>query len=256
MGPLYEAALEYAARGLPVFPCQPRGKNPACARGTLDATTDVARINGWWGAIGELNIGLATGKASGFFVCDIDNEEGQATLRTIEEAHGALPPTVETITGRGRHLYFSLGEHKIRNSVGKLGSGIDVRGDGGYVLAPPSVHPSGRLYTRSVDSADQFAEAPGWLHKLVDNDRSRQGKPLEHWHNVLTGRIPEGTRNSTLASVCGKLVHFGLSDVVLLFDLMLCINDARCNPPLTYREVDNIISSVLRSHLRKLCSDE
>jgi hypothetical protein len=255
MGPIYEAALKYAARGLPIFPCQPRGKNPACARGALDATTDVSRINRWWGAIGELNIGLATGKGGGFFVCDIDNDEGEATLRTLEEAHGALPPTVETITGRGRHLYFSLGEHKVRNSAGKLGSGIDVRGEGGYVLAPPSVHPSGHLYTQSVGSADQFAEAPSWLHTLIDDDCSGQGKPLEHWHNVLTGKIPEGTRNSTLASVCGKLVHFGLSDVVLLFDVMLC-NDARCNPPLGYREVDNIISSVLRGHLRKLRSDE
>jgi hypothetical protein len=97
-------------------------------RGALDATTEVSRINGWWGAIGELNIGLATGKAGGFFVCDIDNDEGEATLRTLEEAHGALPPTVETITGRGRHLYFSLGGHTVRNSAGKLGAGIDVRG--------------------------------------------------------------------------------------------------------------------------------
>jgi hypothetical protein len=256
MGPLYKAALDYAAHGLPIFPCRPRGKNPACARGALDATTDIGRIKGWWGAIGGLNIGLTTGQASGFFVCDIDNEEGEATLRSLEKAHGALPPTVETVTGRGRHLYFSLGEHKVRNSAGKLGCGIDVRGDGCYVLAPPSVHPSGRLYTRSVDSADRFAEAPGWLHKLVDDDCSGRGKPLEHWHHALTEKIPEGTRNGTLASVCGKLVHSGLSDVVLLLDVMLCINDARCNPPLGYREVNNIVSSVLRRHLRKLRRDE
>jgi hypothetical protein len=72
---------------------------------------------------------------------------------------------------------------------------------------------------------------------MIGNEKNGHGKPLEHWHHVLTGQISEGTRNSTLASVCGKLVHSGLSDVVLLLDVMLCINDARCSPPLGYHEV-------------------
>jgi hypothetical protein len=94
------------------------------------------------------------------------------------------------------------------------------------------------------------------LHSIIGDENDGHGKPIEHWDHVLTGQISQGSRNSTLASVCGKLVHSGLSDVVLLFDVMLCINDARCNPPLGYREVDNIVSSVLRSHLRKLRRDE
>jgi hypothetical protein len=94
------------------------------------------------------------------------------------------------------------------------------------------------------------------LHAIIADEKNGQGKPLEHWHRVLTDNIREGMRNATLASVCGKLIHFGLTDVVLLFDVMSCINEARCNPPLTSREVDNIVSSVLQSHLRKLRRDE
>jgi hypothetical protein len=144
----------------------------------------------------------------------------------------------------------------VRNSAGRLGTGLDVRGTDGYVLLPPSIHPSGRPYRWSVDSADHIASAPDWLHAILGEEKSGQGKPLEHWHRVVTSEISDGTRNSTLASVCGKLLHSGLNDVVLLLDVMLCINEARCKPPLTYREVDGIISSVLRSHLRKLRSNE
>ena len=255
---LYPYAIGYAQRGLPIFPCQQRGKEPACSRGVHDATPNLDRIHSWWGPCNDLNIGLACGEPSGLFIIDVDGGEGEATLRKLEEIHGPLPPTREAITGRngGRHTYFRLGKHKVRNSAGKLGAGLDVRGTGGYVLLPPSIHPSGRAYSWSVDSAVHIASAPDWLHSIIGDENDGHGKPIEHWDHVLTGQISQGSRNSTLASVCGKLVHSGLSDVVLLFDVMLCINDARCNPPLGYREVDNIVSSVLRSHLRKLRRDE
>ena len=255
---LYPYAIGYGERNLPIFPCQQRGKEPACSRGVHDATSNLDRIHAWWGPCNYLNIGLACGEPSGLFIIDVDGAEGEDTLRRLEEIHGPLPPTREAITGRngGRHAYFRLGKHKVGNSTGKLGAGIDVRGTGGYVLLPPSIHPSGRPYNWSVDNADHIAWAPDWLHAIIGDEKDGQGKPLEHWHGVLTGQISEGTRNSTLASACGKLVHSGLSDVVLLLDVMLCINDARCNPPLGYHEVNNIVSSVLRRHLRKLRRDE
>jgi hypothetical protein len=223
-----------------------------------DATPNLDRIHAWWGSCRDLNIGLACGEPSGLFVVDFDGAEGEASLRILEQIYCPLPPTREVITGRngGRHAYFKLGKHKIRNSAGKLGVGVDVRGSGGYVLLPPSIHPSGRPYCWSVDSAEHIATAPEWLHAIIADEKSGQGKSLEHWHRVLTDNILEGMRNATLASVCGKLINFGLTDVVLLFDVMSCINEARCNPPLTSREVDNIVSSVLQSHLRKLRSDE
>ena len=94
-------------------------------------------------------------------------------MRTVN----CLRPS-RVITARGRHLFFKMPETPVRNSTSKIAPGIDVRGDGGYVLAPPSVHPSGRLYCWSVDSADTFAAAPEWLlDKLCGTRRTQQSKP-------------------------------------------------------------------------------
>ena len=90
------------------------------------------------------------------------------------------------------------------------------------------------------------------LLKGATQDGSGKGKPLEHWHRVLTNPIRNGERNTTIASVCGKLLHFGVLDVTLLLDMMLCINIARCHEPLAESEVESIVASVVRSHLRKL----
>jgi hypothetical protein len=191
------------------------------------------------------------------FVIDVDGAEGEATLDKHEQKYGVLPATQEVITGRdgGRHVYYRLGKHKVGNSAGKLGAGLDVRGNGGHVLLPPSIHPSGRPYRLSVDGADHIGLAPDWLHALLDEEKCRQGKPLEHWHRVLTEQISNGTRNSTLTSVCGKLLQSGLHDLVLLLDVMRCVNLARCEEPLSEDEVHGIVASVARSHLKRLRGD-
>jgi hypothetical protein len=252
---LHAAALQFAAQGIPVFPLQPRSKDPLRnSRGFHDATTDADRINSWWKQIPELNVGFPTGEPSGLFVVDVDGDDGRHSLAELEEKHSLLPPTISVITGRdgrGEHLYFQLGKHSVRNSAGLVGPGIDVRGTGGYVVAPPSIHPSGRVYAWSVDSSDSFAPAPDWLLSLIETNNV-SGKPLLHWHHTLTEPIPQGQRNATLASLCGKLLHSGLSDLVLLFDVMLCVNAARCTPPIQQHEVETIVSSVMRSHLRKV----
>ena len=182
----------------------------------------------------------------------------KASLLKLEAEHGAaLPATVEVITGRGRHCYFRIGEHgAIKNSAGQIAPGLDVRGDGGYVLAPPSIHPSGRAYTWSVDCAREFADAPDWLHALIGQDKNGgKGKPLEHWHKLLTRTVHNGERNSTLTSLCGKLLHFGVKDPLLLHDVMLCINVARCAEPLPEDEVEAIVRSVIQTHLKRLAGD-
>ena len=97
---LHAAALELSTKGWAVFPCQPRGKTPASARGCLDAVAnDPHRINTWWGIFPDLNIGVATGEVSGFFVLDIDGDNGEASLRKLEAERGKLPATIEAITG-------------------------------------------------------------------------------------------------------------------------------------------------------------
>ena len=98
-----------------------------------------------------------------------------------------MPPTVESIMPRGRHIFFKCENGAIRNSAGTIAPGLDVRADGGYVVLPPSIHPSGRPYVWSVDSGDHFAEAPAWLSNLLrgegDNGESAvNAKSPEHWH--------------------------------------------------------------------------
>jgi Bifunctional DNA primase/polymerase, N-terminal/Primase C terminal 1 (PriCT-1) len=253
---LHVAALELNRR-YAIFPCQPGGKDPVTDNGFHGAVkNDPDRINSWWGQVPNLNIGIATGAPSNIWVLDIDGAEAEHELHKLEAEHGLLPATVEVITGRGRHIYFALNGHgPIKGSAGKIGPGLDVRADGNYVVCPPSLHESGRNYCWSVDSADTLAEAPAWLVTLAKNANPPEaaGKPLEHWDSVLTNPIPDGERNNTLASVCGKLLFCGLTDIVLLYDIMLCINIARCSPPLHDADIEKIVSSVVRGHLmRKL----
>ena len=155
-------ALQCAKRGWSVAPlhtasdghcscrkgssCAHAGKHPRTQNGFRDATTDRPQIKEWWSESPEANIGIATGAVSGIFVVDIDGKAGKRTLHDLESRYGELPPTVTVKTGRGRHFYFRLNGGQIRNSAGRLGKGIDVRGDGGYVVGAGSVHRSGVKY--------------------------------------------------------------------------------------------------------------
>lgn len=168
---LLGAALAYAERRWPVIPlwwpirtgcacpggrgCQHPGKHPigsAVPRGCLDATTDPQTIREWWSRFRPANVGIACGPAS-FDVLDVDGPEGEASLAALVALHGALPETTEVRTGRGRQLYFA--PSGLPCSAGKLGPGLDTRGAGGYVVAPPSLHMNGTRYsfTREVPLA-------------------------------------------------------------------------------------------------------
>jgi hypothetical protein len=257
--PLCNAAIAYATRGFAVFPCVPRAKVPATPHGCRDATKDIAQIAHWWRDNPHYNVAVATGPVSKVFVLDVDGLDAEASLHKLEQLHGALPETVESITPRGRHLFFKCETGAVRNSAGGLAPGLDIRGDGGYVVLPPSMHPSGRRYMWSVDSADHFAEAPAWLGQPLSGTRNgtcaRRAKSPEHWHSALTSTIQNGARNSTLTSICGKLLYAGLTELAFLCDLMCCINLARCDVPLSDNEVHAIVVSVARTHLKRLRGD-
>lgn len=159
---LLAAAMDYATRdGLPVFPCRPRGKAPAVARGFLSATTNPATIRRFW-TNPERNIGVPTGAGSGFWALDVDGAEGAAALRELEMKYGAIPETRTVVTARGMHLWFAY-PGPIPTTAGRLGPGIDVRGDGGYVIAPPSVHETGHRYAFLGDPWAPIEPAPAWL---------------------------------------------------------------------------------------------
>lgn len=179
--PFLSAALAYARRGWAVFPCKVRGKAPATKNGLKDATNDPAVIRGWWREHPRANVAVVTGAAAGLFVLDVDvdpvkGEDGGASLAELERAHGSLPATAEQLTPRGgRHLLFRHPGGKVKNSAKQLGAGLDVRGDGGYIIAAPSVHPNGGRYDWSPTGHPdqvQIAAAPAWLLELV-TDKAR-----------------------------------------------------------------------------------
>ncbi len=166
---LLEAALRYASWGWHVFPLRPRGKLPliskkAGGRGFYDATTDAATIERWWHDCPNANIGVATG-VSDLVVLDPDGEEGLALMRRA--SGGDLPRTLTSRTGRdqGYHLIYrarlAAGEPAIP-SFQKRGIKLDVRGSTGYIVAPPSIHENGRVYT-FLDTTWPTVDAPAWI---------------------------------------------------------------------------------------------
>ena len=237
--PARPAATSYAARGWAVLPCRPRGKEPLTPHGFLDASSDPEIIAEWWRRWPEANIGVATGSASGVVVLDVDPRSGgDEALRDLVACHGPLPETPTVLTGGGGcHFYFAIPEGVTIRSR-RLAPGLDLKGEAGYVVAPPSVHPSGQRYMwelgRSPDDLP-LAPLPVWLLEEGDGGRREyewDGEP-----------IPEGRRHTHLVSLAGKLRASGLG-VEAIEAALLLENLRRCQPPLPEREVRAIARSM------------
>ncbi|SFF27658.1 Bifunctional DNA primase/polymerase, N-terminal [Sulfitobacter brevis] len=164
-----EYALRYASQGWAVFPvhgivegcctcgqrdCTSPGKHPVLPGGFKIASKEPKKIRQWWSVEPRHNIAIATGTVSGLLVVDVDlgpKKEGEASLRGLEDEVGPLPRNVVVLTGGGGfHIYLQMPNQPIRSSAGKIGVNLDVRADGGYVVAPPSTHISGFNYEWSV----------------------------------------------------------------------------------------------------------
>lgn len=166
---MIEIALSYASRGWPVFPCQQptagdksTGKRPLTVRGFKDASTDPDKIRLWWGRWPNANIGIPTGAASGVVVIDVDGEQGLASLADLE-----LPPTLISRTGGGGlHYIYRPGAHMIGNTQSRLAPSIDTRGEGGYIIAPGSVHWSGAVY-EWADADASIADLPDEIAEIL-----------------------------------------------------------------------------------------
>jgi Bifunctional DNA primase/polymerase, N-terminal len=207
-----EAALGYARMGIPVFPCNPLDKKPLTPNGFKDATKDEAQIRAWWGRWPNAMVGAPTGPASGMWVLDLDIDpakkiDGKAALDQLVAQRGALTPTLMTITPRGgQHLIFSWDpNHDIRNSAGRIGPGIDVRGDGGYVCLPPSRNASGGEYRWDPNSAPQSAPAPGWLVALAKRKIKAWARAALDYECKAVASAQPGTRNATLNTAAFNL---------------------------------------------------
>ncbi|WP_312017672.1 phage/plasmid primase, P4 family [Bradyrhizobium liaoningense] len=219
--------------------CTNRGKHPMTPHGVRDATTDRKTIKQWWAANPDANIGIATGKISNLVVVDVDGEDGKKSLAELVKTYGRLPKTPKVKTGRGVHYYFRAGRKPFGNSVGSLGAGVDIRGDGGYVVAPGSVHRSGKFYRflsgRDLDDIE-IAQAPEWLIISPSNRKSDNAE--------IKGKDDTdiGTRNNLLTAIAGKLRRSGLSKAALLAALRA--KNKNLIPPLGKEEVETIARSI------------
>jgi hypothetical protein len=252
--PLVEHAVRFGAKGIRVFPC--RGKEPAIRDNLRLAAVDETVIRNFWGMEGRWNIAIATGPGSGFWATDEDGEEGLATMSRLEAEHGKLPATVEVITGGGgRHLYWKWPEGvEIRNFQCRDDlPGFDVRGEGGYIIAPPSIHPlTGKPYAWSVDSADAIADAPDWLIRIATersssrarNDEAGIAPTLpEIWRSIVDAEHSGSHRSSAIARLFGHFVRRNV-DAVLALHFAFLFDEARNTPPLGRPEVRRICDDI------------
>lgn len=245
-----EAARRYLARGWSVLPLRERDKRPLILWEHLQnerpSESDIAE---WFRRWPDANVGIVTGEISNLIVLDIDPKHGgDATLDRLERRFRPLSSTVEAVTGGGgRHLYFAHPGGLTRNRAG-LAQGIDLRGDGGYIVAPPSIHPSGRPYRwvpgRGPDEIT-LAPLPRWL--IVPIRGPRIGRSLFDWRRLVREGVTEGQRNSTIASLTGHLLWHGVDPDVAL-ELLLAWNRMRCRPPLDDAEVAQVVASITRLH--------
>jgi hypothetical protein len=218
-----DAALRLASAGLPVFPCN--GKVPLTDHGFKDATRDETVIRLRWAEAPDANIGVATGAAmngSKLIVLDVDGSEGEASLAALQSLHGEIPPTVGTRTPRGgRHLWMlAPSDVRIRCSAGKkLGPGLDVRGEGGYVIVPPS---SGYSWEGTRSPATMPDRLVGLLREpdrpprpvveprvLEDGDGTPYGLRALEEETERVRSAPEGQRNTQLNESAFRLGQLG-----------------------------------------------
>jgi hypothetical protein len=249
-----QAAFAYLARGWSVVVVEPRGKRPIVRWEEFQRRRpDQDELRAWLDRRPDANLAIVTGAVSGVVVLDVDPRHGGiASLARWERQHGVLPHTVEAQTGGGgRHLYFAHPGGELRNRVG-LAPGLDLRGDGGVVVAPPSLHPSGGRYRWLPGHApDETCPAPlpGWLLEIARGEAPRSGTSPSPWRSRVRETVSEGQRNDAIASFTGHLLWHGVASDVAC-ELLLCWNRVHCRPPLDDDEVARTVESITRTHIR------
>lgn len=258
-----EAALGYLRRGWAVVPAGERAKRPIVPWQQFQHERPTeAQVIEWFERWPAANIAVVTGAISGIVVVDVDvRHGGSSALAALEKQHGALPSTVEATTGGGgRHIYFAHPGREVRNRAG-LAPGIDLRGDGGCIVVPPSVHPSGKRYRWKAGHAPgqvALADVPVWLEQPRFAEDGSRGHPIAYWRALVSEGVQEGARNSTIGSFAGHLLWHGVDPDVVL-ELLLSWNRVRCRPPLADEEVIRTVHSIERTHgraRREISKDE
>ena len=206
MSAILNAALEYAEHGFSVFPVRRSDKAPLTQHGLKDASKDPEQIRQWWKMFPDANVAIALGKPSGdVFALDIDvkaDKRGDELIRMWQAIHGDFPNTVTAVTGSGgMHLYFRLpGIEQYKNKVEAI-EGVDIRGDGAYTVAPPSIYEDGRIYSWENGISiidDEIADANQSVIELLElnrKDAEPERKPVQ---KTSVRDVREGQRNDTV----------------------------------------------------------
>lgn len=255
-----EAARSYAERGWAVLPlhsiengrctcgrddCPSPGKHPLTPHGVKDATTDLDQVQAWWLEWPWANIGIATGSQSGIAVIDVDERAGG--FLSLSQIAPMLPETLTVQTGGGLHWYLAVQEPI---HTRQIAPGIELRGDGSYVVAPPSRHANGRDY-QWIRNAP-IAPMPPALAAAKDSAKAtRNGRitvePMGHWvADLLRSDITEGQRNTTLTRLAGYLRN--TLPYVVTLQILREWNAAHCFPPLPEREVVQVVEGIYRRY--------
>ncbi len=255
-----DAALSYARRGWLVLPlhtphagkcscgnsaCGSPGKHPRTTHGLKDARLDEATIRRWWNLWPDANIGVVTGTKSGPVVLDLDVRDGTDGPTTAEALFGFKPEShYQRTGGGGLHCFFrrpDLLHVKSRTGKGAIAPGVELKADGGYVVVPPSVHWSDKCYewlSHPEIDGERLPELPSWAL-----DGAAQDAKHSRRENRIAGPIRELERNVTLTSLAGSMRCRGMT-VQAIEAALLAENTARCDPPLTEKEVRRIAASI------------
>ena len=257
---MIDEALSYTRAGFPVFPlhrpvdnygpgaacscgnprCSNVGKHPRTPNGLKDATTNEDQIIKWWNRWPDANIGLPTGPVSGLLVVDADHDGAKGWLT---ENQGLFPLSIQATSGRGLHAYYFYPEKThVPNTAGKVAAGIDIRGNGGYVVAPPSLHRSGQRYKWLGADIRDPNESPQELSE--DAIERLRKKPVSETEDVPE-EIFSGGRNDALIRFAGAARRWGSNEKEIR-QYLLAVNEQRCKPPLPRSEVEAIARGATR----------
>ena len=251
-----EHALQYAEKGFSVFALPVNGKVPRKdTNGFKDATRSQEQIEEWWSENAHYNIGIKCGNFKGrcLVVIDIDKHgnDGYKGLSELEDLLGELPDTVTALTPTGgRHFYF-LSAKALKNSAKFQGKdGVDVRAEGGYVVAPPSIHPDTKTPYRWENGKSPF-EIP---FAMLPNSWERameKNVPKDEKRTIEDVKFTKGNRVDSLVSLIGSLVRKGLNELEIRAAVDVA-NSMRCLPPLSPSEMEtNVYPALTRNWLKE-----
>jgi hypothetical protein len=269
------AAICYAERRLPVLPihrpierwdgrigcscgrwdCEQQGKHPRLIHGLLGASANLELVRHWWSGAPKANVAVVTGPDSGLFAIDVDDRnDGDRTLAYLERKNGKLPRTLTARSGGGGlHLYFKF-EPGIRSRSSALGPGLDVKGAGGFIIAAPSLHQSGRRY--QWVSRAPIVPAPGWLLTLLREPLRPPASPVAASRTATAASLAgivrrlesahEGERNALLYWGACRMAEAVRAGLISQSDAVSLIANAASRTGLGRDETDRTIASALR----------